>query len=467
MNKNFPSSFKPINQENQFQGMPKSFQPIGKKKQEENSNDQEPKYNPFLEEDSLEKEIERHSARLTSRGLETIAGIPGDIREVAKFSKKYYDENIKPKIPHLNIKEPESFKQFDETIKPIMDSISNIADWFPTSSELKETSEELTKGYTSPKTPFEERGDEMFQGIVSSFIPGQGSKSVWRNLIAPIGSVIAKDFVKDLGGNEKQQAITQIGTNLFLSLMGGNANKYNAKLWNQIESTAPNITQTVNVAPQRAKARSLINHIEKTMLGAEGEKKVISTLERFINNTQGNKLSAEQLVNMNKSINEIRGDPALLKGSRKLLNEVSEIVKDSGKGFKQAAPDFYNVWKNGNEVHSAIEKSNFISNIVGKIGDKNFKSNGVRDLVMLASHGGLATVKNLPPIFALYKGTQILTRIANSKELSKYYRDVLLNSIKGNTAATAAAMSKLDNKLYKLEKENPNLLESEDIYIEK
>lgn len=402
-----------------------------------------------LIDEDLERDIERHTARLTSRGLEQAVGLPGNIRDFVYAIKDIYQKQpqlIKGiKLP----KEPPSFQEIEKAI-PITKTVSNLLGYLPTSSELKKKSEELTKGYTSAQGEFERAGDEVFEKIVSSAFPGQGPRNVWRNIAASLIGQLGKEAVKYVGGSDKSQAFTDIGLNIAIPLMTGNAPQYNRNLWKSLESNTPNIALNVNQGRQRA--QNLVSKLKSEGLGSSGEEKVIKSLEKFLNNTSNGQMTAKQFTGFNRSINEIRGDPDLLTGSKKLLNEVSDIVKDSGKGFQQSAPEFYKDWKQANEAHSAIQHSNYIARAVEKVAEKSpLKSEAARALFGAATHATLGTISTIPPIFAIYKGTQILDRIGRSPVLMRYYTNILTNSLRGNIAEVASNLNKLDESLLKEE----------------
>ena len=402
------------------------------------------------QEEVVDPEIERHVARLASRGAEQIVGAPGNIRDLAYATKDALTSLKEKSAKNFGFplpKEPESFKKFDEAI-PIAKTVSGLLDYLPTSSKLKEKSQELTGGYTSPKTESERIGDELFENLVASALPGQGKANLWRNIAAPTIGVLGKEFVKQVGGSEKSQALTQIGLNLAIPLMSANAKGYNNKLWSEVEKSAP--TLSVNIANQRKEAQYLLKNIETNRLGSTGEKKVSEILKDFLYKTSNGTMTGNQLVGFNKSLNNTRGDPALLTGGYTLLNDVSDIIKKSAKEFKKIAPDFYQQWKNANEVHGAIANSAYIANGIRKM-SKPLVSDGARALFGAATHAGAGVLASVPPLFAIYKGTQILNRVAQSPVLMKYYTNILKSSLRGNTVQMASSLEKLDNALLKEE----------------
>lgn len=432
--------FQPFEVENESSEPLENF---GFKPFEEKSQFQKDK--ELIEED-LDPEIERHIARLTSRGLEQAVGLPGNLRDLSYLAKDYFEKN-KPNFLK-QIPEPVAFKKFEEAI-PVMKTVSDLIGYLPTSSQVKKFSEEKSLGYTSPKNEYERVGDEVFEKIVSSSLPGTGQRNVWKNIAAPIVSSLGKETVKYLGAGEKGQLLTELGLSLAIPLAAGNAPELNRNVWRDIERNTPNVSVNANIGRQRA--QDLITRLETQALGSAGENRVINTLRNFLGNTQNGQMSARQLVGFNRSLNEIRGDPALLTGSRTLLNEVSHIIRDTGRQFEHTAPDFYRNWQRANEIHGAIQQSNYVARTVERMSDRII-SEGARSLFAGALHAGAAGAATVPPMFAIYKMTQVMDRMGRSPELMRYYTGVLTNSIRGNTALAAKNLSKLDNALLKDEK---------------
>ncbi len=409
-----------------------------------------------LQNQDLDPEIERHIARFTSRAGEQILGAPGNIRDLAYavggFIKNADKSGSLPSL--LGVKKPQLLqkaeKKIDEVILPIAKTVTDLLDYIPTSSQLRKKSEELTKGYTSPQGELERIGDEAFEKIVASALPGQGARNIWRNIAAPIAGILGKEAVKYVGGGETSQALTELGLNVALPLMAGNAPQLNRNMWQNLERTAPNIS--VSAQQMRQRATQLRNRIQQEGLGSRGENQVIRVIDQLLENTQNGQLTSRQLIGMNRSLNAIRGDPAELRGAETLLNEVSNMIRQTGRQFENVAPEFYQQWRHANEVHGAIQGSNYIANVIRNNVSEPLMSEGARALFGAAVHGTAKAASVIPPVYLIYKGTQVLHRMARSPQLMGYYTGVLANSLRGNIAAAADNLNKLDEALLKEEK---------------
>jgi hypothetical protein len=400
------------------------------------------------EEDHIDKEIERHTARLTSRGLEQVAGAPGNIRDLAYAIKDIFKNTKEFKQLEKNgVKEPESFKKIEEAI-PVGKTVSNLLGYLPTSKQLKKFSEEKSQGYTSPKDENERIGDEVFERLVSSALPGQGPRNIWRNVATPIVSVLGKEAVKYMGGGDKSQALTDLGLNIAVPLMSGNAPQLNRNLWKDLRQNIPNVNVNTNQLLQ--KARDLEAKIAKG-LGSRSETQATTTLNRLIKKLERGQISADELMASNISLNEIVGDPELFGRGAPLFAEIRGIIQDGMEKVGQQAPDWYKQWQHANEVHGAIANSNHIANVIRKHSEP-MVSEGARAIFHAAAHGTAKAAATIPPVYAIYKGVQVFERMAHSPVLMQYYTNILKNALRGNFNAMSENIQKLDDAFLKEEK---------------
>ncbi len=397
-----------------------------------------------------ENEIGRHATRLTSRGLEQVAGATGNIRDTAKSLKQYYQENKSKSILGKNfpsIKEPEEFAKFEEFL-PIGETISKLLGYLPTSKELKKISEKKSGGYTSAKNKSEEIGDEVFENLVAMALPGQGQRNVLKNIAAPIAGVLGKEAVKYIGGGEKSQALTQLGLNVVVPLMSGNAPQLNRQTWENVRRNVPNVQ--VQTQPLLQQATNLRGRIQRG-LGSRSENQATNTLDNLIEKLETGNISAEELMASNISLNEIVGDPELFGRGGHWFEEIRGIIREGMESVGQQAPEWYREWQRANEIHGAIANSNYIANTIRNHSEP-LVSEGARALFHAAAHGTAKAAGVVPPLYLIYKGTQVLNRMANSPELLRYYTNVMTNALRGNVASMSANLEKLDNALLKEEK---------------
>lgn len=456
MNPQFPEGFRPVKSNQTKPQFPEGFRPV--KRQEDDVKPEVPQEEGLVFDDAdIEHEAERGIARLTSRGIEQVVGAAGNAREFAYWVKDLYQKQIAklpkklhpPKSP-LEDKNGEPNERTKE-FKPLFGLIGSMIDYFPTSQDVKNFSEEKTGGYTSPKSETEIIGDEVFENIVASALPGTGQRNIWRNIAIPIASTLSKEGVKALGGTEKEQAGTQMGVAFVLNMINrGNAPAYSRQLYQNLEAQTPNATiPTGNMLRQANNTRNQLMQ----GLQAPSEQAVLNVVDRLIGRLQSGQLSAREAVAMKRSLNEIRGDPALLQRGRTLLNQVGDTLNSGVRQFEHQHPQFYQAWRDSNEVFGAIAQSNFTANFIQRHYSHPFLSKGMKELFAGTTLAGASALGAVPPIYAVYKGTQVMNRMANSPNLLRYYTNVITDSARGNVHSMTSNMQKLDEGLKKQEQE--------------
>lgn len=454
-----------LNQKQPNESNPEENQPSLLEQRFKQKSEEDPFYNARIsspketeDDDDIDRLVEKNIAGLTSRGLEQVLGFPGNIREFGKSVKElYHSDTIFGKVKSL-AKEPESFKKFQEENMQILPIVSSLIDWFPTSSDLREKSKEMTGGYTEPTDEFSEMGHEIFSDITNSLMPGTGPRNVIRNIAIPVISVLSKKGAEYLGIENEGQNATKYGTTFLLNMMNNaNGPRLNRNMWNQVEQNAPNISVTPN---QNARLLAQAQHLENELslgLGAPSERNALGTVREFIAKlTRPNQpIRARELTASNRSLNEITADPAMAERGMTQLNHLRRTINQGIEHIGQQAPQWVHEWRNANETHGAIANSNFVANYIRNNYSKPLISEGARALFG-AGPGKTAMAAVLAaPIFGIYKGVQVISRMGSSPILQRHYRDAIIASLRGNSAMMISNMEKLDKELAKKEKKIP------------
>lgn len=383
---------------------------------------------PYENENDLEREIERSQAQLTSRGIETIAGLPGDIESFGR---------------HLFGFEPETY--------------------LPTSEKLQKKSEELSGGYTKPKNKFEKEGGEAFKDFVSMAIPGRGHYTFARNIGIPIVSNLVKEGVKYSGGDEKAQAYGNVGTMLVLDLLSGNTGGVKTYMSNLFKKSEQLIPEGISLSA--VKLKPALDKLEKVLkMGGERPttKKALIKIgeikDEIVNGKIGGKNLAAYRPSINELIEELGGFQVevprkLVPKTKNYLNEVkSEVIKTLEEYGEKFNPEYLKYSKAANESWAAYENSNkivkFLENKVPYIP----KSKAVQALFSYAPHAGIVGLTALSPTVAVgtagaaaaYQATKIGLRALNSKTLRKYYGNVIKEAIAGNAPGVTRNLKALD-----------------------
>lgn len=403
-------------------------------RQEENV----PQEFPFEGENDLEREIERNQARSFSRFGETLLGAPGDI---SNFITNLLGLPKSP-IGYLN------------------------------SENLRKGSEKLTGGYTKPQTEFEKSADEAVERFATMALPGSWGYSFARNLGIPIAATLAKEGVKAKAGEEKG-TYAELGTMLFLDLLGGRistggAKGYSNSLFRQRDKLIPEgeIMDASNLRNSLTELKTELNKGGSATSTKSALTKIDELLDRI---SKEGAIAVEELPEFQTKINE-----AILEGGgfeiqvpkpikrrtvenlKKVKGEVINALTEYGE---KQNPEFLNLHRKANRSRAVYEKSNVISNFL----KKNF-GNKISNPVLKTLFGlGGAAATGAGAVFkpaittgatgvvgagaGIYQAIKLGYRIAKSPELRKYYTEVIKHSLAGNTTQTEKSLKALEKAL--------------------
>lgn len=383
---------------------------------------------PFEQEGDLERDIERQQARLTSRGIETVLGTPG---------------NIESLINMMTGREKTTL---------------------PTSSDLKSTSEKLTKGYTAPKTEAEELSDEVVSDIAAMALPGSNSYSLFRNIGIPIVGQLAKQGLKYGGLDDQSSTASKTGLMVAFDLLTqrskGGARKVATDLLDKAEKAVPQGT-LVSAKSLDAALTNLEHNLKKG--GSHPEKaEALSKIKEISDKIDHGHIDLHELIPFRKSLSawtkKFGGFDLSLPGETKKgiinnLNKVKDIVIRESTKAGEHLPEFADNWRLGNEAFAAYARSNVVSNAVAKASHnlssavKHLFGVGASTAAVLATGGAKAGVPIALAGAAAYPGIKLFLRVQKSPVLAKYYKNVMNGALKGNASQVSNNLAALDKAL--------------------
>jgi hypothetical protein len=428
--------------------LPKSLRPKGQvQSQEEQPESLRPKQNKTEEKPSfeldedLDREIERNQAQITSRMLERLFGTFGNAYQMT----------------------PEPLKK----IQPLNFLFKHL----PTEQNLREFSEKASGGYTKPKNPFEEKVGET-AADVASFATGGGGKTLLgtsaRILGIPLAGQLAKEGVELAGGGEKAQQYTKLGTQFLLDLWGfkrgvggGGAKKFGETNLREAESAIPkNAIAEVNVFQKQL--NKLKNQLKSGITGAHTNE-ALRAIDEIEGHMHKGYMEASKFPQMRRDINKLvenmkgfslGGPPqAIKRAAVDNLNKVKSLIVQAGNRWGRGqSPEFFEKWREGNEALAVFHRSNDIARFVSKA--TKVKNPVLK--VLMGVHGYHHPASTLA-LQAGKKGIELATRFPtamvyrfmNSKVLRKLYTNVLQEAAKGNSAAVASGVTKLEKEMEK------------------
>ncbi len=328
---------------------------------------------------------------------------------------------------------------------------------FPTSEQVKDVSKFLFGKKIQPQNQIESKADEVLSDFAALALPLPGAKlKLLKPALLSLGGNVASEIVGKMGGSEKEQIYTKLGTMFAGSLINpGGAKKLAADLYTKARNArAP--TSTVAATNLKKQIEGFRTQLSKG--GTSGSKtqslKKLDEIEGAIRHGQ---VEVEELEKFKQSINEARSglyeefksNKPGMKAARANLDRVSKIVDETLKDYGKINPEWESYYRPANEVFGSIAQSNkardFISRKLGKIsphlagplfGIAQEGSSALAGLGAKAAVGGAAL-----------ETSALLHRILNSPTLRKYYYGVIQNAVKEDAVAMRENLRKLEEEL--------------------
>lgn len=394
-------------------------------------------------------EIRRHAARTGARVFETLAGLPGDIRELFN--------SVAIGIPEYFA--GEELPRWRRAVEGDQGMLGGITSG-PTTREIREgTTKPLTGEYLEPQGKWEEFGDEVASDFAALAIPVKGkipfARALGSSLIANAGGEVAKEFLGD-----KAQVYTKMGLLFGTGMLGhnqGGVKQYIRNLYKDMEGAIPEGAEisAKGLSSKLDKIESVLRKGDPADLSKQPAFQKISAIRDKI---KDGFIPVDEVVELTKSTNESIFGLGELKRGQNQLYKVREALHDATKEFGKENPTFLEKWQAANEAYAATETSRRVSNWV----KKNVKP---KDYLYASSALGLEAAAFGPPSAGLVAGAgglgataysaEVMKRIAQSPALRKYYLNVVTNSLKENKAGFMRAMRQLDDGLKKSFEEEP------------
>jgi len=382
-------------------------------------------------------EAGRQIVRSLSRAAETVAGIPGDVAELAASLPS-------EKMPGL---------------KRLQEAGESFRKVFPTSGELKDFSEKVSGGFTKPQSKTEEISDEIVSDIASL---GSGGMSLARVLAISAISQMAKQFTGMVSKNEKAPEIAKMGTMFLSSMINPKRTATFVKtLYEDAKSLVPK-----EAAVASKPLLSEIKSLEKTL--AKGgvqpasygpAKKAASELKTVLSKKT---IPVEDLLQAKVNINEELGkiwqtadlDKVGKRTARRELLNVQGVVQKGIKEYGLKNPEFLTKYKAADAAYAAEKSSKKAMDFIKKT-SKTLKfsalAGGTELGLILAGQGAYAPAAAVAGIGA-FKAGEPLVRFMKDPSWRRYYTKSIVSALNENKAATAKNLAKLNKRTEQLEK---------------
>lgn len=386
----------------------------------------------YVSDEQVQRDIERSQATNTSRIIESVAGLPGDLVNFVGglFG---YDPDL------------------------------------PGSKKLQEVSENLTGGYTKPKDEFEKNIGETMQDISLFALPGAKHYSIARNIGIPIVANLAKEGIKYSGAGEGKQAVGKIGSMVLLDLLShrkglGTAKEYASSLFKKADDAIPK-----GLSIKSTNLEKSLDSLEHS-LKAGGERpstgEALNKIKEIRNEIKNGKIDLKDLVAYRPAINEwieqykgfdLAVKPAIRQKIIHNLNQVKgEVIKAAEEYGSKYNPEYLNLSKSANEAWQAYSQSNKIANFIQKHASSKLQSTGAKALLGAALTGGTGLLGGAMGVSAgaaatlgtslAYKMFKTILR-SKSPTLRNHYFKILEGAAKGNASQVIKNAKALDKEL--------------------
>lgn len=464
-------SFQKPNQQIQEQDQELVNEVPGQIRDEEKPEGEKPQWGDFLstttyqgKPDPIEEEgmfgyIARNIAANASRVAEQVVGRYGNIE---KFGKDILKENPWVAGPvGWAIAEWMGEDKWERLVKGPKGNQQII----PTSADLKRASQELSGGYTKPKTEGEEKFQNKIEDIAST-VKGRNFTNpipkdiALNNFLTPVAANATKDIVKDLGFGEDKADLAKLAVWLPLSLaFNVNAPKYAADLMNQGRRGFPN-TLTANTV----RYENTINNAGRNLLQGDPRSALAQQqLAGIRNDIATGQTSMQDLMRRYDAINAAKRDRGLFALGRSdrnaaiaNINQVRDGVRNEIEHLGASNPLALKSWQNGIKAFSTIHTSNAITNWIERIAKGPYAkilTGPAAAMFGLGSYGisklPLITGTQSAALSVSYKTGQTLYRMWSDPNLNNYYWKAISAAQAENLPAFINNYNKFNERLEK------------------
>ncbi len=380
-------------------------------------------------------EIGRHIARTGSRIGESLLGLPSDILQTAQIGARGLEKGagkIREKIG----------------LKPL--EIKERPPGVPGSEELREISTKLFGEKVTAQSPTESFIDDIVSDAAVLAIPVKGKIPFMRSIGTALAGNIGAKGAQELGFGEKGQTSAKIGAFFLSGLAGkGNVKKY----WNQQYKLAD------EAIPSGAKVQTFPLFRKLNKLAIELEKGISTPSKTFVKAPLNNirkkvergVTSVEELVQMKRDINELRGSlykdltgKQSVRYAQGKINDLSGLIDQEIAKYGKKNPEFLKHYKNANEAYAGFNQSKR----VGKWINRKLGAFGKPAILILEG----MFPKLLPAsatAFVGLKAGEIATRVFRNPTLRRFYGNMVKDAVKENSAGFVKNLKAMEKELKK------------------
>src|SRR5260221_2493870 len=379
-------------------------------------------------EESILSTIIRGGSRQAARAVETLAGIPGEIGDIIQSGVLSGLENL------VGIPASNEAKEKMKGYRP------------PTSQELQQVSEKVSQGYLKPQSEKEKEVDEFTKTVTGLLGPIKFRKAL---TLATTGTGIAKGL-EYLGFDEPIQNLGKFGSIFTLGMINprGVQNLYTT-LYDKVKNAAPGIP--VNAKNLDIRTGTIMKNLEKG-LSTPTKEAVLKPIRELRDKIKDGFINADDLIQARFDINELMGDPELLKKGKNAFPLVTRAINRAIKNAPDIPVQIKKDFTAADEAFSAFQQSKKASNFIKKI----LPEKPLKSAILGAGLEAIAYPEAILPTGAaivggigITKAYELLSRINANPTMRKYYLGLIKSSVNENKTATLKFIHSLDKELSK------------------
>ena len=319
--------------------------------------------------------------------------------------------------------------------KMLFPGLSQLVEVLPT---VEERRQKLRPSFTEQDYQPSETIQRFGQGAgllgsgLSTPIPGTNlARLAFGATATPIVGLAAKKMGAPDWAQTGLEMLTLVGSSLYgkPSILETQRN-----LYRQADRLLPR-NASVNTTNLHNWAQALYNRLSRR--GHDPETAVVlRKLEDIIQGTQAGTTNVNQLKDWRTSINSIMGDPATLKGTRRLLPRITQNLNRFMNRYGQTNPIWLEAQRRADTFHAGLENSNRLTRFL------EAKVNVNNPLTWLA----FGAKKTLGAA-ATASGAKVLTRILTNPEMRRYYNNVIRYASQREAKMAQYYTNKLEKKI--------------------
>lgn len=363
---------------------------------------------------AIDKGLELQGATFRSgmRGVESIAGKPGEIQDL---------------LEGLGISES------------ITRGVSGIK--FPTSKDLREGEKELFGDVLEPKGPIEEFAGETTADTADLFLsvgPIKGLSLIRSLGLSFGGNLVKQGLIQGFDVDEGKADLIKLPIYLLGSgRFGPNKQKFINESWEKVNNLVKGRVVTDNSLVNKLKGFS--NQLQKGGLtGQQG--KVLEKVQGLLKRIESGTFEFDELTEANKVINEgLRDFKTFDKNGRALLQGYKKIIVDAVES--NGTPDLAKAWKEANLASSALGAQNSLVEAAKRMLKKTDLSPTTQAILTF-------TFPQATTAVAVTKLVQdrvsLMSRIMENPQARKFYLEALEGLISNKASVAIKNAKKLD-----------------------